>query len=85
MLKSELKAEEYRARAREASAAAAEASLDRIRERHQQAAITWSELADAEEARAQQSRAVLQSSAASPRSRSTSKSSGEPDGSSEPH
>jgi hypothetical protein len=67
MLKGELKAEEYRARAQEASAAAAEATLDRIRERHQQAAITWSELADAEEARAQRNRALLQSCAGSRR------------------
>lgn len=52
MLKHELKAEEYRARAREASAAAEAATLDHVRAQRQQSADTWTGLADAEEARA---------------------------------
>ncbi|MFN3511550.1 MAG: hypothetical protein ACK41C_00780 [Phenylobacterium sp.] len=57
MLKSELKAEEYRARARAASLAADGAPLARTKEQHQLAARTWSDLAAAEEARAAGSRA----------------------------
>jgi hypothetical protein len=51
MSKHELKADEYRARAKDASAAADSATLARVRERHEQAARTWSDLADAVEAR----------------------------------
>jgi hypothetical protein len=51
MSKHELKADEYRARAKEASAAADSATLARVRERHEQAARTWSDLAEAVEAR----------------------------------
>jgi hypothetical protein len=49
--KHQLKAEEYRARAREAFAAAESATLDRVREQRQAAAASWTDLADAEEAR----------------------------------
>jgi hypothetical protein len=51
MTKGELRAEEYRARAREAQAFADDASLDRVREQRQRAAATWVEMAEAEEAR----------------------------------
>jgi hypothetical protein len=51
MTKGELRAEEYRARAREALAFAEDASLDRVREQRQRAAATWVEMAEAEEAR----------------------------------
>jgi hypothetical protein len=47
----DLKAEEYRARARAATAAADSATLTRVRERHEQAARTWADLAEAEDAR----------------------------------
>jgi hypothetical protein len=47
----DLKAEEYRARARAASVAADSAVLARVRERHEQAARTWADLAEAEDAR----------------------------------
>jgi hypothetical protein len=49
--KHQLKAEEYRARANEAFAAAASATLDRVRDQRQAAASSWAGLADAEEAR----------------------------------
>lgn len=51
MLKSEVRAEEYRAKANAAAAAAAAATLEQIRERYRQSATTWAELADAEQAR----------------------------------
>lgn len=51
MHKSELKAEEYRARAREASEAAQATPLERVRAQRQQSADTWAGLAEAEEAR----------------------------------
>lgn len=51
MTKGELRAEEYRARAREALALAEDASLERVREQRQRAAATWAEMAEAEEAR----------------------------------
>lgn len=62
MLKHELKAEEYRNRAREASAAAEGATLDRVREQRLAAAVTWSELAEAEDARARSRRVPVQES-----------------------
>lgn len=52
MLKHELRAEAYRARARDAFASAEEATLERVREQRRAAAVTWSDLADAEDARA---------------------------------
>ena len=58
MLKYELKAEEYRARAREAFAAAEGATLERVREQRRAAATTWSELAEAEDARARSRRVI---------------------------
>ena len=50
--KSDLKALEFRARARDASAAAGACALDRAREQHELAALRWIELAEAEEKRA---------------------------------
>jgi hypothetical protein len=52
MTKGELRAEEYRARAQEALASVEAASLDRVREQRRQSAAIWTEMADAEEARA---------------------------------
>jgi hypothetical protein len=49
--KHQLKAEEYRARAREAFAAAESTTLERVRVQRQAAAASWADLADAEEAR----------------------------------
>jgi hypothetical protein len=63
--KSGLRAEEYRARAEEASASAAGAMLQNNRERHRQAAAIWTGLADAEEARA--ARSVARATAAANR------------------
>jgi hypothetical protein len=57
MHKHDIKAEEYRVRARAASAAADSATLAQVRERHEQAARTWWDLADAETARAMTRRA----------------------------
>jgi hypothetical protein len=51
LLKHRLKAEEYRARAAEAFAAAESATLERVREQRRAAAATWADLAEAEEAR----------------------------------
>jgi hypothetical protein len=59
LLKHELKAEEYRARAREAFAAADGETLDRVRELRRAAAATWTDLADAEDVRAVGRRARL--------------------------
>ncbi|CAN7605981.1 hypothetical protein LJR164_004500 [Phenylobacterium sp. LjRoot164] len=55
----QLKAEEYRARAREALAEANGATLDRVREQRQASADTWAGLASAEEARIVSRRARL--------------------------
>jgi hypothetical protein len=57
--KHQLKTDEYRARAREAFAAAAGATLDRVREQRQSAAAVWVGLADAEEERLNTHRARL--------------------------
>lgn len=57
--KHQLKTDEYRARAREAFAAAASATLDRVREQRESAAAIWAGLADAEEARLATRRARL--------------------------
>jgi hypothetical protein len=46
------KAEEYRAREREALASAEAATLDRVREQRRRAAAIWTSLAEAEEVRA---------------------------------
>lgn len=59
LLKHHLKAEEYRARAREALGAAEGTTLDRVREQRRAAAATWADLADAEEARLATRRARL--------------------------
>lgn len=59
LMKHQLKAEEYRARARDAFAAAESTTLDRVREQRQAAAATWADLADAEEARLVTRRARL--------------------------
>ena len=64
MLKSELKSQEYRLRAEQALAAAGRADLDQIRQRHLQAAATWSELAEREDVQAQRSRLMLEAQAA---------------------
>lgn len=50
--KSDLKVREYRARADASSAAAKLCVLDRAREQHELSAARWTELAEAEEARA---------------------------------
>lgn len=57
MLKSELKAEEYRARAHDAAMAAEATPLALRRERFEHAAATWNGLADAEDARTLRHRA----------------------------
>lgn len=49
--KLQLRAEEYRARASQASAAARDATLERVREQQQAAANSWADLACAEDAR----------------------------------
>jgi hypothetical protein len=46
-----LKAEEYRARARDDFAAAESTPLDRVRDQRQAAAASWAELADIQDAR----------------------------------
>jgi hypothetical protein len=46
------KAEEYRARERDALAFAEAATLDRVREQRRRAAAIWTAMAEAEEARA---------------------------------
>ena len=56
MTKGELRAQEYRARAHEALAFAEAATLDHVREQRQRSAATWTEMAEAEEARAQSQR-----------------------------
>jgi hypothetical protein len=52
MLKSEVRAEDYRAKARSASAMAQACVLDRTREQHEFAASVWTKLAESEERRA---------------------------------
>lgn len=54
----ELRAAEYRARAEEDAAKGLASPLQSVRQKHAQAARTWTELADAEEQRAAQSKAV---------------------------
>lgn len=61
--KHQIKAEEYRARAREAFAAAESTTLERVRDQRQAAAASWAVLADAEEARLVTRRARLLESA----------------------
>jgi hypothetical protein len=51
VLRSEVRAIEYRSKARDASARARASVLERVRERHVQAASMWTELADAEDRR----------------------------------
>ena len=52
--KSELRAVEYRTRARQAFAMADACVLDRAREQHEQSAARWTNLADGEDRRALQ-------------------------------
>lgn len=52
MTKGEIRAAEYRARAREALASVESAPLERVREQRRQSAAVWTEMAEAEEARA---------------------------------
>jgi hypothetical protein len=59
--------EEYRSRAEEASAAAAHATLEQNRLRHEHAAVIWSGLADAEEARTVRHHAAVAMAAANRR------------------
>jgi hypothetical protein len=51
MLKSEVRAIEYRAKARNADALARASVLEQVRERHACSASMWTELADAEDRR----------------------------------
>ena len=51
MTKGELRAIEYRARAQEALASVESASLAHVREQRRRSAATWTEMAEAEEAR----------------------------------
>lgn len=62
LLRHQLKAEEYRARARDAFAAAESTTLERVRDRRQAAALSWADLADAEEAQLATRRARLSES-----------------------
>jgi len=52
MTKGELRAMEYRAKAQEALASVESAGLERVREQRRRSAAIWSEMADAEDARA---------------------------------
>lgn len=61
--KLQLKTDQYRTRAREAFADAAGATLDRVRDQRHAAAVSWTALADAEEARLLDRRARLLESA----------------------
>ncbi|MFN3522410.1 MAG: hypothetical protein ACK4YQ_09190 [Phenylobacterium sp.] len=56
MIKAELKAAEYRVRALHALALAEDATLDRVRELQRHSAATWTQMAEAEEARARDTR-----------------------------
>jgi len=51
ILRSEIRAADYRARARAASAAARACLLQQVRERHRAAAATWQALAKSEDRR----------------------------------
>lgn len=51
MLKSHIRAEDYRSKARDASAMAEASTLDRVREKHELAAATWLGMAKSEESR----------------------------------
>jgi hypothetical protein len=62
--KYELKAVEYRVRAEAATAAAGTCDLERARQQHELAAARWTELAEAEERRALEVRARLDSAPA---------------------
>lgn len=64
LLRSELRAEDYRARARDALIAAEASCLDRAREQHERAAAAWTELAEAEDRRSALGRLFLGTSAA---------------------
>jgi hypothetical protein len=59
MTKGELRAMEYRARAQEALASVESAGLERVREQRRLAAATWTEMAEAEEARARSQRRAV--------------------------
>ena len=61
LLKGETRAMEYRTKAQAAAGAAAIASLDRVRQRHEIAASVWNGLAETEEHRAQAARAAMSS------------------------
>jgi hypothetical protein len=54
----ELRAAEYRARADDDAAKGRASPLESVRQKHEQAARTWAELADAEEQRAAQSKLI---------------------------
>ena len=58
-LKSDLRAEEYRAQALAAATAAEGCALERVREQHRLAAARWTELAEGEERRARNTRVYL--------------------------
>ena len=51
MSRSQVKAEDYRCKARNASAMAEASTLDRVREKHELAAATWREMAESQECR----------------------------------
>jgi len=51
MTKGELRAQEYRARARDAWALVETATLEHVREQRRRSASTWTAMAEAEEAR----------------------------------
>ena len=53
-----LKAAEYRARAEDDAARGRASALQSVREKHERAAQTWTDLADAEDLRAAQSRTL---------------------------
>ena len=53
MTKGELRAQEYRARARDAWTLVEAATLEHVREQQRRSATAWTEMAEAEEARAQ--------------------------------
>lgn len=56
MTKGELRAQEYRAKARDAWALVEGATLEHVREQRRLSATAWTEMAEAEEARAQSRR-----------------------------
>jgi hypothetical protein len=59
MSKGELRAQEYRERARETLASVEAATLEHVREQRRRAAATWIEMAEAAEARVQSVRRDL--------------------------